>query len=167
MFLCFQTDDELYNACRFIPMFSSIAHKIVPRSYFVRMLDYAQILGVRALNCARFFSRSRSKLSCRLCTKLCPNFGRSRARLCPISVAPNTVCQRSVDHRRLSVRPFERTLTLQKDSAGFVGFVFKENQIVSIVKDSSAARNGLLIEHHLVEVDGQNVVGLKVSGRPY
>ena len=30
-----------------------------------------------------------------------------------------------------------------------------------IVKDSSAARNGVLIEHHMVEVNGQNVIGLK------
>jgi syntenin-1 len=58
-------------------------------------------------------------------------------------------------------RPFERTITLQKDSAGTVGFVFKENKITAIVKDSSAARNGVLIDHHLVEVNGQNVVGLK------
>ena len=59
-------------------------------------------------------------------------------------------------------RPFERTITLQKDSAGHVGFVFKDNEITAIVKDSSAARNGVLIDHHLLEVDGQNVVGLKV-----
>jgi len=31
------------------------------------------------------------------------------------------------------------------------------------VKDSSAARNGLLIDHHMVEVNGQNVVGMKVT----
>ena len=43
-----------------------------------------------------------------------------------------------------------------------MGFVFKENEITAIVKDSSAARNGVLIDHHLLEVDGQNVVGLKV-----
>ena len=55
LFLCFQTADELYNACRFVPMFSSIDYKIVPRSCFVRVLDCAQILGVHALNCARFF----------------------------------------------------------------------------------------------------------------
>lgn len=60
-------------------------------------------------------------------------------------------------------RPFERTVTLQKDSAGTVGFVFKENRITAIIKDTSAARNGVLIDHHLVEVDGQNVVGLKVT----
>lgn len=58
-------------------------------------------------------------------------------------------------------RPFERTITLQKDSAGTVGFVFKENKITALVKDSSAARNGVLIDHHLVEVNGQNVVGMK------
>ncbi|GJQ75721.1 hypothetical protein Trydic_g17793 [Trypoxylus dichotomus] len=39
-------------------------------------------------------------------------------------------------------RPFERTITLHKDN-------------------SSAAKNGLLINHQLLEVDGQNVVGLK------
>lgn len=58
-------------------------------------------------------------------------------------------------------RPFERTITMQKDSSGTVGFVFKENKITAIVKDSSAARNGVLIDHHMVEVNGQNVVGLK------
>ena len=62
----------------------------------------------------------------------------------------------------LCCRPFERTITLQKDSVGTVGFVFKDNKITAIVKDSSAARNGMLIEHHMVEVNGQNVVGLKV-----
>ena len=37
-------------------------------------------LVIRALNCARL---------CVVCAlKLCPNFGRSRARLCPIYVAP-------------------------------------------------------------------------------
>ena len=50
---------------------------------------------------------------------------------------------------------------MQKDSAGCIGFVFKDNKITSIVKDSSAARNGVLIDHHLLEVNGQNVVGMK------
>jgi len=58
-------------------------------------------------------------------------------------------------------RPFERTITLQKDSSGHVGFIFKDGKITSIVKDSSAARNGLLIEHNILEVNGQNVVGMK------
>lgn len=58
-------------------------------------------------------------------------------------------------------RPFERTIVLQKDSSGHVGFVFKNGKITQIAKDTSAARNGLLTEHNLVEVNGQNVVGLK------
>lgn len=58
-------------------------------------------------------------------------------------------------------RPFERTVTLQKDSSGHVGFIFKEGKIKSLVADSSAARNGLLIDHQLIEVNGQCVVGMK------
>ncbi|XP_002742019.1 syntenin-1-like [Saccoglossus kowalevskii] len=60
-------------------------------------------------------------------------------------------------------RPFERTITLQKDSSGHVGFVYKNGEVTKIAKESSAARNGLLIDHMLVEVNGQNVIGLKDS----
>jgi len=58
-------------------------------------------------------------------------------------------------------RPFERALTLHKDSSGHIGFQFKEGKITSIAVDSSAARNGLLVDHNLLEVNGQNVVGVK------
>lgn len=58
-------------------------------------------------------------------------------------------------------RPFERTVTLHKDSSGHIGFQFRDGEITALVKDSSAARNGLLIEHNLLEVNGQNVVGVK------
>jgi len=58
-------------------------------------------------------------------------------------------------------RPFERTITLQKNSLNQVGFIFKDGKITSIVKDSSAARNGLLTEHQLCEINGQCVIGLK------
>lgn len=58
-------------------------------------------------------------------------------------------------------RPFDRSITMHKDSAGCVGFVFSSNKITAIAKDSSAARNGLLTEHNMVEVNGQNVIGLK------
>merc|ERR1712088_1297111 len=58
-------------------------------------------------------------------------------------------------------RPFERTLTLHKDSTGHIGFQFKEGKITAIVVDSSAAKNGPLIEHNLLEINGQNVVGMK------
>lgn len=58
-------------------------------------------------------------------------------------------------------RPFERTVTLHKDSLGHIGFQFKDGKITAIVKDSSAAKNGLLTEQQLVEIDTRNVVGLK------
>ncbi|XP_012262891.2 syntenin-1-like [Athalia rosae] len=58
-------------------------------------------------------------------------------------------------------RPFERSITLHKDSVGHIGFQFKNGKITALVKDSSAARNGLLTDHQLLEVNGKNVVGLK------
>lgn len=58
-------------------------------------------------------------------------------------------------------RPFERTITMQKDSTGHVGFLYRNAEIHQIVKDSSAARNGILTEHFMLEVNGQNVVGMK------
>ncbi|KAJ1148618.1 hypothetical protein NDU88_001446 [Pleurodeles waltl] len=60
-------------------------------------------------------------------------------------------------------RPFERTITMHNDSTGHVGFIFKNGKITSIVKDSSAARNDLLTEHNICEVNGQNVIGSKDS----
>ncbi|KAG5838556.1 hypothetical protein ANANG_G00224890 [Anguilla anguilla] len=60
-------------------------------------------------------------------------------------------------------RPFQRTITMHKDSSGHVGFVFKSGRISSLVKDSSAARNGLLTDHNICEINGQNVIGLKDS----
>ncbi|NXG45951.1 SDCB2 protein, partial [Psilopogon haemacephalus] len=58
-------------------------------------------------------------------------------------------------------RPFQRTVTLHKDSTGHLGIVVKKGKIVSLAKDSSAARNGLLTHHYLCEVNGQNVIGMK------
>ena len=56
LFLCFQTADVkmLVTACRCVPMFSSIAHKMVPRPCFICALNCARILVVRALDCAQF-----------------------------------------------------------------------------------------------------------------
>uniref|UniRef100_M3XTC5 PDZ domain-containing protein n=1 Tax=Mustela putorius furo TaxID=9669 RepID=M3XTC5_MUSPF len=59
--------------------------------------------------------------------------------------------------------PFEQTVTMHKDSTGHVGFIFKNGKITSIRKDSPAARNGLLTEHNICEVNGQYVIGLKDS----
>ncbi|KAJ8016513.1 hypothetical protein DPEC_G00008020 [Dallia pectoralis] len=58
-------------------------------------------------------------------------------------------------------RPFQRTITMHKDSLGHVGFIFKMGKVTSLVKDGSAARNGLLTEHYICEINGQNVIGLK------
>jgi len=67
------------------------------------------------------------------------------------------------DNTLLAVRdrPFERTVTLVRDSLGNIGFQFRDGKIINIVKDSSAARNGLLTEHALLEINGKNVIGLK------
>ena len=45
-----------FTVPRFVPMLSSIDHKIVPRSCFVCALNCARILVVRALDCAQFLS---------------------------------------------------------------------------------------------------------------
>lgn len=64
---------------------------------------------------------------------------------------------------RCPLRPFQRTVTVHKDSTGHVGVVVKKGKIVSLAKDSSAARNGLLTHHYICEVNGQNVIGMKVG----
>jgi syntenin-1 len=51
---------------------------------------------------------------------------------------------------------------MHKDSRGMIGFKHLNNEITAIVKDSSAARNGLLINHRILEINGQNVIGLSV-----
>lgn len=66
-----------------------------------------------------------------------------------------------------SYRPFQRTITMHKDSSGHVGFIFKSGRITSLVKDGSAARNGLLTDHYICEINGQNVIGLKVTGQEF
>lgn len=58
-------------------------------------------------------------------------------------------------------RPFERAVTLHKDSSGTFGFQFSDGTITAIVKDSSAARNGLLVDQQLLEINGQNVIAMK------
>ncbi|XP_004370552.1 syntenin-2 [Trichechus manatus latirostris] len=58
-------------------------------------------------------------------------------------------------------RPFQRTVIMHKDSTGQVGFFIKNGKIISVVKGSSAAHNGLLTNHYICEVNGQNVIGLK------
>uniref|UniRef100_A0A2K5LUD7 PDZ domain-containing protein n=1 Tax=Cercocebus atys TaxID=9531 RepID=A0A2K5LUD7_CERAT len=54
-------------------------------------------------------------------------------------------------------RSFEWTITMHKDSTRYV------EKIISIVKDSSVARNGLLTKRNICEINRQNVIGLKDS----
>ncbi|VUZ50384.1 unnamed protein product [Hymenolepis diminuta] len=58
-------------------------------------------------------------------------------------------------------RPLERVITLTKDSRGSLGFIIKNGAIEAVVKDSSAERNGVLINSHLCEIEGVNVLGMK------
>ncbi|VDN04892.1 unnamed protein product [Thelazia callipaeda] len=58
-------------------------------------------------------------------------------------------------------RPLARTITLHKDTRGILGIVYRDNLIVSVVKHSSASRNGLLVNQRIIEVDGQNVMSLE------
>lgn len=58
-------------------------------------------------------------------------------------------------------RPFEQTITLHKNSNGYVGFKFTNGIIVSIDQNSSAERNGLLIGHKLLQINGKDVDGMK------
>lgn len=58
-------------------------------------------------------------------------------------------------------RPFERTVTMHKDSTGYIGFQFKNGKTIALVKDSSATRNGLLTDHQILEINGKNVIGMK------
>ena len=57
----------------------------------------------------------------------------------------------------LHIRPFERTLTLHKDSTGHLGFQFKEGKITAIAINTSASRNGMLINHNLLEVSNKKL----------
>ncbi|XP_031832375.1 syntenin-1 [Nomia melanderi] len=58
-------------------------------------------------------------------------------------------------------RPFERTITMHKDSTGHIGFQFKNGRVTALVENSSAARNGLITDQQILEVNGKNVVGMK------
>jgi len=57
-------------------------------------------------------------------------------------------------------RPVCRNLSLCKDSAGRLGFKMEGGMVSAICVNSSAARNGLLLYHHILEVEGACVAGL-------
>lgn len=44
---------------------------------------------------------------------------------------------------------------MHKDRIKYIGFQFRNGKIVSLIKDSSAAKNGLLTNHQILEVNGK------------
>ncbi|GFG33652.1 hypothetical protein Cfor_01532, partial [Coptotermes formosanus] len=79
----------------------------------------------------------------------------------------NALFHKSPDHGNSVVvrdRTFEQAVTLNNSSAGHIGFQFKNGKILGLVKDSAAAHNILLTDHHLLEMNGQNVAGVKDKG---
>ena len=61
-------------------------------------------------------------------------------------------------------RPYERTITVQKDSSNHVGFTFNNGEIKNIVKDSSAARWGVEWGKWEGRNNDDNQVGILSSG---
>ena len=57
-------------------------------------------------------------------------------------------------------RPLCRSLVLHKDNAGRLGIKVRGGAVAAIAVNSSAARNGLLTDHQVIEVNGACVVGL-------
>ena len=57
-------------------------------------------------------------------------------------------------------RPLCRSLVLHKDNAGRLGIKVRRGAVAAIAVNSSAARNGLLTDHQVIEVNGACVVGL-------
>jgi syntenin-1 len=56
-------------------------------------------------------------------------------------------------------RPYAKIYNLTKDNTGYFGFTFTRGNINNIIKDSSSAKNGLQIDHQIIEINGQNVIG--------
>ena len=57
-------------------------------------------------------------------------------------------------------RPLCRSVVLTKDKAGRLGIKLKHGCVDAVAVNSTAARNGLLTDHQIVEVNGCCVVGL-------
>lgn len=57
-------------------------------------------------------------------------------------------------------RPLQKVYQLHKNEHNQVGIGFKKGVIDTLIKDSSAARNGIPINHKIIEVNYQNVIGL-------
>ncbi len=55
-------------------------------------------------------------------------------------------------------RPYGKIHQLHKDLTGnIIGVTLKNKKITNIIRDTSCARNGVLIDHYIVNVDGKDV----------
>ncbi|KAM7532670.1 hypothetical protein Aperf_G00000012622 [Anoplocephala perfoliata] len=57
-------------------------------------------------------------------------------------------------------RPLERVVHLMKDNLGNIGLLINKGAVDSIIKGSSAERNGVLIKSQICEINGINVLGM-------
>eukprot|EP00088_Acartia_fossae_P023501 TRINITY_DN24511_c0_g1_i1.p1 TRINITY_DN24511_c0_g1~~TRINITY_DN24511_c0_g1_i1.p1 ORF type:complete len:211 (+),score=30.90 TRINITY_DN24511_c0_g1_i1:55-687(+) len=57
-------------------------------------------------------------------------------------------------------RPLSRSLVLHKNKAGLLGIKISGGKVSGIARNSSAARNGLLLGQYILEVDGLCTVGI-------
>jgi syntenin-1 len=60
-------------------------------------------------------------------------------------------------------RPLQKVYQLFKNETNLIGIGVKYGCINSLVKDSSAARNGIPINHKIIEINFQNVIGMSDS----
>ncbi|WP_411024982.1 PDZ domain-containing protein, partial [Salmonella sp. s54836] len=167
---------ELRGACNIVAPVSGLANKEIQRSEIkqgVREIivckgtDSKVGMSVRAINKGVFCGYIRKGSPAAIAGL---RFGDQILQIDGATCAGWTADQfnkavKSANPKKISLairdRPFERIITMQKDSQGHIGFGFKNGEISHIVKDSSAARNGVLINHNLIEVNGKNVVGMK------
>jgi C-terminal processing protease CtpA/Prc len=57
-------------------------------------------------------------------------------------------------------RPLQRVFELYKNRLGYIGIQYKYGVIIRLIQNSSAAKNGVPVNHKIVEINNQNVIGL-------
>ena len=84
------SDSRCKNVCKMLADLCPCFHQS-PTKLYPDLISFSCWIVTEFWSFTHESGHSRSKLRpilCRLRTKLCPNFGRSHARLCPISFAP-------------------------------------------------------------------------------
>lgn len=57
-------------------------------------------------------------------------------------------------------RPLLNIFHLMKDNQNQLGVIIKNGYITKLIQNSSASRNGVPINHRIIEINGQNIIGL-------